>query len=89
MLYAAGYRKFKVVNQAWVRRFTPTVTWSVGLQEKSWTFGGPSSGPFGEDIPGEWLSLDEAARRWLLFQTVKSADQTFTLDNWFDFHASL
>lgn len=89
LLFAAGYRKFKLVNQAWVRRMLPRVTFAVGNEIRTWEFRGASSGPFGADLNGSWLDFRDAAQAWLDFQRLKDNDPTYTLDSWFDFHASI
>lgn len=88
LLCAAGYQRFQLSNQAFIRRFCPSIEFKVNEEARSWKFTGQSSGPFGDDLPKDaWLSFDEVARRWLDFQRLKSLDSTMVLDNWFDFHA--
>jgi len=87
LLFAAGYRQFQLVNQAMVRRYTPSLKYTVDGEERSWTFGSHSSGPFGEDLPNAWISFQDTAQRWLDFHTLKKQAPDMVLDNWFDFHA--
>jgi len=89
LLSAAGYRHFKLANQAKIRRLTPTIRYTANGQEHEWRFGSHSSGPFGEEVEGPWLSFQETAQRWLDFARLKVADPDIVMDNWFDFHAKL
>jgi len=87
MLRAAGYAHFKLSNQAKIRRLTPSIRFTVDGKEIDWRFGSHSSGPFGEDVEGPWLSFQDTAQRWLDFARLKAADADMVMDNWFDFHA--
>jgi FkbM family methyltransferase len=46
-----------------------------------------SSGPFGEDTPGEWKDLETAAYDWLHFRFNHRNRGTLNPRGWFDFHA--
>jgi FkbM family methyltransferase len=48
-----------------------------------------SSGPFGEDTPGPWLTLEEVAYNWLHFKTKHLNRGTLNPRAWFDFHATV
>ena len=76
LLYALGYRKYKVVDQ-------PSL-W--GTSCRGWKFT-QSSGPFGEDIPGEWVPLDGILLQWLKY--LAHEPSTFADARWYDLHASL
>jgi FkbM family methyltransferase len=90
LLFAAGYSRFQLVNQAEVRRFAPKVSFERDGEAQEWEFGSHSSGPFGLDLPeNEWRSLDEVAQLWLDFQRLKVSAPHMVLDNWFDIHARL
>ena len=89
LLFVAGYENFKLVNQAMIRRYLPTIDFTINGMSKRHQFQPHSSGPFGDDIEGNWLSFGEAAMRWLDFQRIKDCDQNMVLDNWFDFHCKL
>jgi FkbM family methyltransferase len=57
--------------------------------ESRWNFPAGSSGPFGEDTPGEWLSLEEVLYNWL-HRYFKRYDRGSLLpEPWYDFHARL
>jgi len=48
-----------------------------------------SSGPFGEDTPGEWQELEQVAYNWLHYQNGKRHRGTLDFQGWYDFHAKL
>jgi FkbM family methyltransferase len=76
LLHALGYRKYQVVDQ-------PRL---VNTTFKGWTFR-HSSGPFGEDLPGDWLPLDGILLQWL--KLLAHEPSTFADGVWYDLHASL
>jgi FkbM family methyltransferase len=58
-----GYRRFKLVNQA----LNPSVRCPDPAREGDYVdarFGHYSSGPFGEESPGEWVTADEVLDRY-------------------------
>lgn len=59
--FAAGYRKFKIVEGKFVhRRYGEIeISTSQGALIKHEFPPGSSSGPFGDDLAGEWMSADE------------------------------
>lgn len=78
-LAKAGYRQFKIVEGRFVHR----PYYALKLTNKpgdltSYEFPKGSSGPFGDDIPGPWLSADEAFQYLACHGT-----------GWKDIHASL
>jgi FkbM family methyltransferase len=48
-----------------------------------------SSGPFGEETPGEWQSLEEVAYSWLHFKMGHRKRGRLNMRGWFDFHATI
>lgn len=72
LLYAAGYRGFKVVNQ----------------REHGRAFPYGSSGPFGDELRGEWEPLETVAYDWLHMRLGRPARSSLG-DGWYDFHATL
>lgn len=63
LLWNLGYRSFKTVNQAANRRVrcqNPPLEGSF----VDYRFDGRSSGPFGEEAPGKWMSIEETVRRF-------------------------
>ncbi|MGE0407340.1 MAG: FkbM family methyltransferase [Candidatus Korobacteraceae bacterium] len=58
-----GYRKFKVVDQRFHKLTKPPVPAKEGASV-DYTFKGHCSGLFGEEIPGGWLTAEEAIREY-------------------------
>jgi FkbM family methyltransferase len=52
-----------------------------------WKFLPGSSGPFAEDTPGNWQSLDQVRRLWLALKQIDEREGTRGLGDWFDIHA--
>ena len=48
-----------------------------------------SSGPFGEETPGEWRDFEEVAYDWLHHQFGHHGRGSLNPRGWFDFHAKL
>lgn len=67
-LWTLGYRHFKYVDQGRLERLNGTVLDREGASMR-YAYVAESSGPFGEETPGEWLSIAEAVRtmRRLIF----------------------
>lgn len=53
-----------------------------------WVFPQGSSGPFGEDTPGPWYTVEEVAYNWLHLQQ-RQPDRSSLDAGWYDFHARL
>lgn len=90
MLRDAGYDGFKFSNQKHVvgQQIPPAPAHGV-YSEHTFEFG--ASGLFGEDLPGPWLSFDEARKLHQALQTA-AAQQTSPnlfaeVIGWFDLHA--
>lgn len=78
-LVKAGYRKFKIVEGRFVHRPYYALKWrNEAGNITSYEFPKGSSGPFGNDIPGPWLSADD------VFQYLACHGV-----GWKDIHASL
>jgi FkbM family methyltransferase len=86
LLYAAGYRHFKVVNQRNMDRITlpnPPLEGAY-LANHKWRH---ASGPFGRETPGrEWVDFQEVA---VLFNLLMQARRRLMVRDWFDVHAWL
>lgn len=81
-LHRLGYRWFKLVDQTRVadaRCPRP----AVEGRYVDYRFTPGSSGPFGEEAPGSWMSWAEARRRWLEIVARWKPGE----DLWFDIHA--
>jgi FkbM family methyltransferase len=61
-LWALGYRHFKYVDQSTLHRLNGRLMDQEG-ETLRYEYRQDSSGPFGEESPGRWLSIDEALRR--------------------------
>lgn len=79
LLWQLGYRQFKIINQALnshVRCPNPPLEGNY----VDYIFDGMSSGPFGEEAPGKWMSIEETYLRYrllLLEQRYFGADGKF------------
>jgi FkbM family methyltransferase len=60
-LWVLGYRRFKYVDQTSLRELSGTVLRSEG-PPITYLYREASSGPFGEETPGEWHGIDDAMR---------------------------
>jgi len=82
-MHAAGCRSFKFMDQI--------EKWRIELPNPplegrfaEGRFGAYTSGPFGAEVPGQWLSLDEAA---LFYLTHIRPPGIGLGDHWWDIHA--
>jgi len=103
MLYSAGYRRFKLLNQDLNRRIRLPNPAREG-RYFDYRFVRGTSGPFGEETPGEWCGVERlldayrrAHRRERLFKTNKhvrrlyrSLTRVMPLEpaGWYDIHAA-
>lgn len=63
LLWNLGYRQFKIVNQAMNYKVKcPNPPLEGGFVD--YRFDGVSSGPFGEEAPGKWISVQETINRY-------------------------
>jgi FkbM family methyltransferase len=86
LLYAAGYRHFKVVNQCTMHLIKLPRQPLEGnyVANHVWR---QSSGPFGRETPGrKWMDLQEVAG---LFSLMLEVRRRLTVRDWFDVHAWL
>jgi len=58
------------------------------LRRRSLPYGLGSSGPFAEDTPGGWLSLEDVTYNWLHFHRGQFQRGTLDRRSWYDFHAT-
>ena len=58
-----------------------------GSRRNGWHFRPGSSGPFGEDTPGRWQTIEEAAYTWTAYSLGQSKYGPPTIDIWHDVHA--
>jgi FkbM family methyltransferase len=81
MLHRIGYRRFKLVDQ------NPSGGFAMNEPQLEGNHVPPpasrhASGPFGRDLPGQWVDFDEFKRQW------QSAQPNYS-HTWFDCHAWL
>lgn len=67
----------------------PTVEPTDARTSAGWIFPTGSSGPFGEDTPGGWQSLDELLYNWLHRRFRRFDRGTLRAEPWYDIHARL
>jgi FkbM family methyltransferase len=86
-LYLLDYRWFKIIDQRFLHKIRLPQPAGEGVYV-SHEFGGHTTGPFGEETPGRWLSFEEIIPR---YATPRRKDTWFwgTRDAWFDLHAKL
>jgi FkbM family methyltransferase len=84
-LWGLGGRAFKLVNQ----RDLHTIKCPNPPLEGNYVdanFDGATSGPFGDEAPGEWMPFDRAVERYLT--EIRSPTRGFlAVNSWFDIHA--
>ena len=88
-LFAQGYREFQLVNQKFVQhqKVKPDSPHGAYLD---WDFSFGSSGTFGEDLPGKWLSIEDAKRvSTAIVKGFEIAPGNLFAEavGWFDLHA--
>jgi FkbM family methyltransferase len=78
LLWSLGYCGFKIVNQA------------QHLDCDGWRFPEGSTGPFGDDIPGQWLPFGDAIQDYMLnIRDCRDQGLFNECIGWFDIHATL
>ncbi len=86
-LVVAGYNRFKLMNQGlhhWITLPKPAKE-GVYVDHKFPRF---SSGPFGEETPGQWQTLDELSQTWGAVRYLKQVSPSI-IPGYFDYHAKL
>jgi len=81
-----GYQKFKLVNQRTHHKHPLPNPPLEGLyvDEK---FTGIHSGPFGEETPGPWMTIEEAIYEWL-HKRLGFVERSILGEGWYDVHAT-
>lgn len=75
-LFEHGYTRFKIVNQRTVS----------SMKDGDYQFPHGSSGPFGEDLPGSWMTVGEMETHLSQYWDEEKWDHFG--DHWFDLHAA-
>jgi FkbM family methyltransferase len=90
MLVAAGYDRFKYIQQRDLYKFRVTRPAREG-RYAGHLFPRGASGPFGEETPGRWSSAEqireEIAKIWDVDGTAKQQGHDDKTHGWFDLHA--
>jgi FkbM family methyltransferase len=86
--FSLGYRRFKLVNQD-SNRFITLPSAPLEGRYCEYSFNGYMSGPFGEEAPGNWMSIGELSRVYLSLTEIRTAFPHLFPNAWFDFHAAL
>lgn len=71
-LWVLGYRRFKYVDQAALSKLEGTLLQAEG-PPMQYAYRKESSGPFGEESPGEWREIDAALRQMRQFIRYQNA----------------
>jgi FkbM family methyltransferase len=103
LLWQLGYRQFKIVDQMRHNSRFPDFTNDNTLSRFAKRacnyadrfknrivkvpFPRGSSGPFGEETPGSWQTLDETTYNWLHLHFGHADRGNLNPDSWYDFHA--
>ena len=74
-LHAISYRWFKLIDQTTIDQ--------IACADHQFVRG--STGPFGEETPGEWKSYEEVRKAWIEYLAEPRPDKNL----WFDIHAKL
>lgn len=80
-----GYTQYKLVNQNlnWIQKCpNPPLE---GTFVEGHVFPGDSSGPFGEEAPGKWISFEDCAHLYLSLKRAAASYPTISIA-WYDFH---
>jgi len=87
LLYAAGYDRVQIVNQAFLP-FNPLPEPAREGRFVPVTFNGFMSGPFGRELdPGRWRSYARAVEDYLSFKSLNQRDDGLA-HGWLDFHVT-
>jgi FkbM family methyltransferase len=81
-------------NEQLVSRALKRLRWyldriDIRLRREQVPYPPGSSGPFAEETPGTWLSLEDVAYDWLHFHRGYHDRGTLDPHSWYDFHARL
>jgi len=79
LLWGLGYRGFKIVNQAELPNH----------RYDGWQFKRGTSGPFGDEAPGQWMPFGDAVLDYMLNIRDCRGRHLFANGSWFDIHATL
>jgi len=86
-LVTSGYDRFKLINQG-THRWTKLPSPALEGEYAKADFAGETSGPFGEETPGPWLSFEDVMQARTMAMKLK-AIYGHLLPGYFDFHAKI
>lgn len=86
LLVSMGYSGFKFINQAKVQSMQCPSPAREG-RDIAWPFPWGSSGPFGEDTPGEWQTAEQILVDINAYWD--TPDRDANIHGWYDLHAKL
>jgi FkbM family methyltransferase len=86
-LWSLGYRGFKLVDQRNLTQVKCPNPPLEGIYVDA-TFDGNTSGPFGKEAPGEWMTFDLALEKYLT--EIRSPTRGYLVGHsWFDIHGRI
>ena len=86
-LWSVGCRAFKLVDQRELYKVKCPYPALEG-EYVDVAFDGTTSGPFGEEAPGEWMAFDRAVEKY--FTEIRSPTHGYLAgDSWFDIHGRI
>jgi FkbM family methyltransferase len=80
VLASCGYNGFKLLDQSNVPQIKDSATGHV--------FPAGSSGPFGDDLPGHWLTYDEMLKHYSVTVRDRSGKRLAQRTHWWDIHCT-
>jgi FkbM family methyltransferase len=88
LLFAAGYHRMQIINQALLSIVTPPKPAREG-QYTERKFNGHMSGLFGKELePNAWVPIDVGIKNFLDFQSLHMRDAKLAW-GWIDFHVAM
>jgi FkbM family methyltransferase len=84
LVHHMGFTKFRLVNCGRISEQYRDLL--VSTQSGALRYGFPdhSSGPFGEDLPAEWLNIEQVCAQWITRHSLYSLHSF----DWYDVHAT-
>ena len=80
IMASCGYNAFKLLDQSGVAQMTDAATGHA--------FPAGSSGPFGDDLPGEWLPYDEMVKHYSQTVRDRAGNRLAPRSHWWDIHCT-
>jgi FkbM family methyltransferase len=80
IMASCGYNAFKLLDQSGIAQMTDAATGHA--------FPAGSSGPFGDDLPGEWLPYDEMVKHYSQTVRDRAGNRLAPRSHWWDIHCT-